>query len=272
MPRRIATTAAAALLIAGVGTPASGNGITPPSVLGPGQALPAGESMLSANAQHRLRIGEFTEEYGTQMTTLNGDEFCLWEEMYSYATTTQRLDETLVMQTDGNLVAYVAGSPVWASWTQGNPGAYLVLQDDENLVIYSAADQPLWQSGWTCSIGYTSAELTGDPVPNRLGPGQYMQSPKRGYRLMMQGDGNLVLYSPAGRAIWATWTQGHPGAILARQVDGNLVVYSPEGTVLWALGIRGDYEDTWLTLQDDGNLVYLWGDTVKWASNTVGQR
>ena len=38
-----------------------------------------------------------------------------------------------------------SGSPLWASGTQGNPGAYLALQTDGNLVIYShGGNMPLW--------------------------------------------------------------------------------------------------------------------------------
>ncbi len=41
-----------------------------------------------------------------------------------------------IMQSDGNLVIYNNGSPTWWSDTHGNPGAYLVLTDTGNLVIY----------------------------------------------------------------------------------------------------------------------------------------
>jgi lysozyme len=54
--------------------------------------------------------------------------------------------------------------------------------------------------------------------------------------LVMQGDGNLVLYAPGGRAIWSTGTHGNPGAFLAVQDDGNVVIYRPTGRALWATG------------------------------------
>jgi len=45
-----------------------------------------------------------------------------------------------IMQTDGNLVLYdTSGQPHWASNTQGNPSAFLNVQDDGNLVVYRAA-------------------------------------------------------------------------------------------------------------------------------------
>jgi hypothetical protein len=53
----------------------------------------------------------------------------------------------LVMQTDGNLVAYSAqGIPLWATGTNPSPGAYVVMQDDGNLVVYNSANNPIWAS------------------------------------------------------------------------------------------------------------------------------
>ena len=41
------------------------------------------------------------------------------------------------MQSDGNLVLFTSGgTPVWATNTNNNNGAYLILQDDGNAVIY----------------------------------------------------------------------------------------------------------------------------------------
>ena len=40
----------------------------------------------------------------------------------------------------------------------------------------------------------------------------------------MQGDGNLVIYE-GSKALWASHTNGHPGAYFAVQDDGNIVVY-----------------------------------------------
>jgi hypothetical protein len=49
----------------------------------------------------------------------------------------------------------------------------------------------------------------------------------------MQGDGNLVVYTQDGVPVWASGTQGNPGAEVVMQDDGNLVVYS-SGRALWA--------------------------------------
>jgi hypothetical protein len=52
----------------------------------------------------------------------------------------------------------------------------------------------------------------------------------------MQQDGNLVLISPTGTAVWASHTDGHPGAFLTQQNDGNVVIYDPSGAP-WAANV-----------------------------------
>jgi outer membrane protein assembly factor BamB len=55
----------------------------------------------------------------------------------------------------------------------------------------------------------------------------------------MQDDGNLVLYSPGGDAVWAANTFGNDGAYLVLQDDGNLVIYAAAGAPLWATNTSG---------------------------------
>jgi hypothetical protein len=51
------------------------------------------------------------------------------------------------MQLDGNLVMYTTSNrAIRSTNTHGNPGAFLAVQDDGNLVIYSKAKKPLWWS------------------------------------------------------------------------------------------------------------------------------
>ncbi|MCU7823528.1 hypothetical protein [Kitasatospora sp. DSM 101779] len=80
----------------------------------------------------------------------------------------------------------------------------------------------------------------------RLAPGQSLTSGESS--LVMQGDGNLVLYlvGPTGNhgpAVWHSGTFGHPGAYAYMQPDGNLVVYRRGGSApsdaLWSSGSWG---------------------------------
>ena len=71
-----------------------------------------------------------------------------------------------------------------------------------------------------------------------IGLGYHMnQQGCRGQRLVMQGDGNLVLYSDSSETtpVWHTSSWGNSGGYLSLQDDGNLVVYSPNDTPLWSV-------------------------------------
>lgn len=57
--------------------------------------------------------------------------------------------------------------------------------------------------------------------------------------LVMQGDGNLVLYDQSGHVVfWATNTSGQPGTLASFQSDGNLVLYR-NGRAIWASASHG---------------------------------
>ena len=94
-----------------------------------------------------------------------------------------------------------------------NKQAYLVLQNDRNVVLYQTSDgHPLWST-------HTNWDVSPD-------------QPFRG-AFTMQEDGNAVLVDANGNAIWATATQGNPGSRLVVQDDGNMVIYGPDGRTVW---------------------------------------
>lgn len=96
-----------------------------------------------------------------------------------------------------------------------------------------------------------------------LTAGQQIFSPNGNYRLTMQGDGNLVLYGPAG-AIWATGTLV-AGSSASFQADGNLVVYSGSGAVLWASNTSGNH-CSYLQVRDNGKAVIVAsGEVTIWS-------
>ncbi|MBV5242381.1 tandem-95 repeat protein [Mycolicibacterium sp. PAM1] len=94
-------------------------------------------------------------------------------------------------------------------------------------------------------------------------PNFFMQSTNGRYRLWLQGDGNLVLYDEHQnhKALWATNKFGGNHTV-TMQTDGNLVVYSGS-TAVWASGTNGK-PGARLELQDDGNLVIYQGTKVVW--------
>ncbi len=171
-----------------------------------------------------------------------------------------------VMQTDGNFVLYnAAGKVVWATKT-GSAGSVLSLQNDGNLVIYTTGGQPAWASGSDHNITNTpfvlttGARLTSGTANNEL------LSSNSAYALIIQHDGNLVLYNKAGKPLWATGTNN--GSFFTLQSDGNLVLYTASGHPVWASGskIKGAAS---LPLQTDGNLVlYSSSGRAMWTTGT----
>lgn len=196
----------------------------------------------------------------------------------------------LIMQTDGNLVLYApGGSARWNTGTYGNPGAYVQLQTDGNLVLYSATNQPLWYTMtttgsflnlqddgnlvlytaqstpiWSTGTSYAPPRLD---APASLPVGGRLQSPNGAYQLVMQGDGNLVLYGPAGWT-WQSGTSGSGANQLVVQTDGNLVLYNAAMSPVWYTKTDGNGTG-FLQVQDDGNLVlYTAGGRWTWQTYT----
>ena len=127
-------------------------------------------------------------------------------------------------------------------------------------------------------IDETRSELGFEPRSDvllqgyELGFGQGLISQNKRFTLIMQQDGNLVLYKTAEwRAIWATSTVGQGGVKTALQYDGNFVMYTALKFPKWASGTNG-LRPCHLILQDDGNLViYGDGNKIYWASGTNGR-
>ncbi len=88
----------------------------------------------------------------------------------------------LVLQRDGNLVQYRGGRAVFATGT--GDGVFAQMQPDGNLVLYAydySGDDP------DGLVPVFSTRTAGNP----------------GSRLVTQADGNLVVYTPAGRAVFS---------------------------------------------------------------------
>ncbi|MBE9119010.1 CHAP domain-containing protein, partial [Lusitaniella coriacea LEGE 07157] len=79
-----------------------------------------------------------------------------------------------------------------------------------------------------------------------------------GYKFVFQDDGNLVLYTPQGKPIWATGTDNTTADVFAVQTDGNVVLYD-RGKPIWATDTAG-HAGAYFMIQGDGNLVVYSSD------------
>lgn len=85
------------------------------------------------------------------------------------------------------------------------------------------------------------------------------------FKATMQFDGNFVL--SAGKSLlWETKTAGK-GYRVVMQNNGFLVVYDRDGNSLWTSPSRGDY----VSVLPDGNLAIVTNSNIvlAWYSNTT---
>jgi hypothetical protein len=82
----------------------------------------------------------------------------------------------------------------------------------------------------------------------------------------MQAGGSLAEYT-AGRGLWASGTEGL-GDRVVMQADGNLVIYSPTNQAVWSSRTGGRSGEFSLTLDDYGDVILngpsgpLWSNRV----------
>ena len=172
-----------------------------------------------------------------------------------------------INQGDGNLVLYKNSSPVWASNTRNEQSGQLALQSDGNLVYYRNQGGVAWASNTQVP---DQTNITNSLVlsPGQIVfPGQYLTTPNRYYRLEVQTDGNIVLYTPK-RAIWASNTYGHRFDRLIMQGDGNLVAYDGNSHAVWSSNTFMSGASKFVTQQDGNVVMYNSNDVPLWATNT----
>jgi len=227
------------------------------NVLSSGESISRDEPMMSADEQ-----SVFTLQRDGNLV-LYSNFVTAWN--LGYGTSATRV----VMQADGNLVMYNdSNQAVWSSGTNGNPGARLVLQTDGNMVIYSSTNVALWAT-YTIHTPNHLSYVNTTMYPGRVYPGQRLSTANKNYNLILQPDGNLVLYSPT-RPIWATGTDGRQIAFLALQGDGNMVLYDTQQRPIWYSGTAG-HGPLRALVQPDGNFVlYNSLNSPRWNTGTSG--
>ena len=178
------------------------------------------------------------------------------------------------LQSDGNVVIYDSRSTaIWATDTdrKGPVPCRFVMQDDGNAVLYDANYRPLWASQ---TYGYSLSCLTSDHAPS-LKASKGLISENHLFSLFLQSNGNLELCATSSRdPLWTSNSSGKGAGPyeLVMQSDGNLVIYGSQGPT-WASGTYGKGVAPYkLAMQEDGNLVvYDSRGSATWASNTSFQ-
>lgn len=217
-----------------------------------------------------------------------------------YYLASTNLQGALIFQTDSNLVLYYGGNVVWQSGTHGANANRLVMQTDGNLVMYRADNTAVWNfnTGGHQGAGlyanlqndgnfvvrssttvYNQTGSGGHPNQNYFGSNQmtggqqftqsyYMRSSDNRYAVLLQTDGNVVLYSAGYHPLW--WTSPALGDTFTEQTDGNLVLYAL-GTPKWQ-SISSGHPGAYAVIQTDGNfVVYSSTNFPLWVSNTGGK-
>ncbi|MFI5528767.1 hypothetical protein ACIA8O_09450 [Kitasatospora sp. NPDC051853] len=223
--------------------------LAPGRSLGAGERLEADRTVLSMGADGNLVL---TERQNARVLWTSGTE--------------GNPGASAAMRRDGGLaIRDAAGTLIWSSGTEGAVDARMVLGADGDLAIRDAVDTLLWSTG--TRFGGVDTRGTVIPSGRTVRSGETVES-KAG-RLVMQPDGNLVLYSKAtGNARWSSATWGNPGAVVTMQSDGNLVVKAADGRPLWASG-TWTHRNARAVVQDDLDFVLFppEGGSI-WATGT----
>ena len=238
---------------------ATQSGLSPGQELGVGQQLQDGPFILVMQGDGNL------VEYVSEP---NGQLYALWA-----TGTVGNPGAVAVMQSDGNLVVYLNGRPLWDTGTYGHPGAAFIVWTNGSLFI-SDSSGLLWGVGPGPFSGHFPQPLPSGTTEMTAGTalfdGQTITAGR--YRLAMQTDGNLVVYTKRGRPLWNTGTWGQPGDSLTMQSDGNLVIYNVHDQPIWWSGTFG-HPGAFALMQTDANfVVYSSSNQPLWASNSVQTR
>lgn len=256
------------------------------------QALPSGAAM--AEGVYSIKeFGTFYEiipQSQSSITSGVGAGYSGWASEYvgnhnEYAfkaRLTNRYSNTdLCLSTNGNsLIPEACNSSsakqIWKIYANGD-GSYRMVSKYNGKAITSQGASKSYSL--TSITGENNQKLTFIPargvykesnglIPdNRMYANDRIFSPDGNTQLVMQGDGNLVLYSH-GRARWSSQTNGNPGAFaVLQQGDGNLVVYH-QGRPLWSSQTSSSSNmNAYGRIQDDGNFVlYKSSGEVLWSA------
>jgi hypothetical protein len=115
---------------------------------------------------------------------------------------------------------------------------------------------------WTCQ-SFAGMLNTGQG----LAAGESIYSNNGNYFAVMQTDGNFVVYTSAGKALWSTNTTGSGADWAVMQSDGNFVLYNnSQGRAVWSSNTAYN-KPSYAAVTDYGQWIVFRVDPV-WSTNT----
>ncbi len=268
-----------------------------------GQTLEPGQQLTSATGRWSLLMGQ------SGRLVLRKAPNSLNPQPYDTLLAQGPRGSRYVFQTDGNIVLYAPDdSAVIDSGTDGSDGRSLIMQDDGNLVAYGNAftysfqtsDPQILQRGGTLLPGEAmdsrdgtrlEMQTDGNLVLSTNGKARFASNTRnRGAGLVFQQDGNAVVYDAAGAALFSTRSAAPADSDVELGVfDRELAVTRYEGAVTaislyssaWTsstvepgsallLGDRRVAGNTRLIYQTDGNLVVYRAGRPTFSTGTRG--
>jgi hypothetical protein len=216
---------------------------------------------LDSGANRILKRGDYIQSpNGKSILSLSpSGELAIYHDLKKVWSIDRSNINDLVLQTDGNLVAYTdSGDVAWAVVGNNSCGVLSLL--DDGSLEYKCGAAILWSHRWEVA----TASGNSISVNNLLFPGQVIKSVNGVYTLTLQYDGNLVLYNNRGQGVWGSGTNS--GAFLVQQSDGNLVLYNNRGQGVWGSSRSGNGIPITTYVQDDGNIVTYTPYSAIWGS------
>lgn len=253
-------------------TGASSQAIQSDSVLWEGQSLAVGEALYSDNYQHKVELGDdgVLRKYYLKW-------WFLWVEDWSVNVPKAKSLE--MRGNGNLEVADATGKVLWQSGTANKPRrdrASAVVQNDGNFVVRHGKNV-VWDSAGTVTPDEPEDPETPETtnklkVGEKLSKGDKLTSKNGKFVFTFQQDGNLVTTKVKnGKVLWQSGTAGSKKANrVVVQKDGNVVLYSKKNKAFWSTQTVADApRNPRFVLKNNGELVVKHGKEVVWSSKTA---
>jgi len=160
-------------------------------------------------------------------------------------------------------------SPQFIGWALADPGGDTAEGAAADWLT-EMCDDTLHLDGYETALNRIRAGQKGElRIGERLTAGQPLHSADGRFRFEVGEDANLIVHWIGHRTIWNSDNAKARGEYyLILQEDGNLVLYNAEDEPIWSTGTVGSGAES-LVMQSDGNLVLYSSKSAVWATGVV---